>query len=542
MNDPVSYSKLSTADDWNLLHKTLDPKSKIKVVFEVLRHLREGGVASVIVEETYLDRDFTDSFSKFYATVFKRHTKLCRRFHFFKKDICQLFSLKDPIAITRGLQSVGDSGEYSGFIVARPVQHAPLGIVVIDLPPNPAGLVSHLLVRADYEAHLLGAKLTIRGVPLTQQDQRVGACAQASIWMAGRHFHMRHRGPWFTTVDITQAATKVAYAALSMSLPAGSEFLVGDNMVQALRAMGRETFTYQARVDGNPPTANWGNLRPHDIINRYVDSGIPVILSLFFPEQSVGHAVVATGHTLKELPPGGSLPNEPTRAEFCECFLVNDDSMGANLRVPVNVGSPAGETPYTIAQNLQAILIPLPSKVFVPAEYAEKLSWELLKYYRSEWHSYVSYHNANLGASRDAGNKFVDQIDKNEVIARTYLTYGWKYKHRMMQNSIGDDFKNILLYQDLPKFVWVTEFGTIASLNVLDYKERRIFAHAVVDATASVHWEARCMFHAPGLGKRWFHDPTNPFGEYKDAVIPIADDNPYFPKIRGQDVYDFRQS
>lgn len=510
------------------------------VVEALLSHLKASGACSTLVEDSYLDRDFTAAFSSFYATVFRRHTKLCRRFHFFQSDITDIFKIsRDPLYISERLQALGDEGQYRGFIVARPLQHAPIGAAVINLPPDPEGLESHVLVRAKYDVHLLGAVLRVEGLPLTQQDSRIGACAQASIWMAGRHFHTRHRGPYFTTVDITQAATRIARLSLSRSLPAGSAFLDGDTMVQALKAMERQPFTYMAMHTSNPCTAiNWGGLRPHEIINRYIDSGIPIILGLAFPNEPIGHAVVVTGHTLKKVAHDYKLPNRPTRAEFCEYFLVNDDQRGANLRMPVNETSDSGDVDYRVYPNVQAIYIPLPDKVFLPAEYAEQISWSLINSYRSEWSEFLKLCGQRLGKSADTGTEFAHQLSENKVIARTYLTYGWKYKRRALRNRIGDEFKKILIYHELPRFVWVTEFGTLESLNHIDVKERRIYAHSVIDATASAHWESRCIFHAPGLGKRWFHDPEKPFGKLLETLLPVADDIFYFPKIRRQENFD----
>ena len=537
MSDNIAINSLSDDSDWSNLSLSIDPQNNISAVKGVLKHLKILSAKSVIIENEYLDRDFTAAFSEFYATVFKRHTKLCRRFHFFRIDITNIFLETDPAKLSQGLQESGENDEYIGFVVVRPIAHAPLGCVVISVPKEPNSLKSYLLVNAEYEVHLLGATFRINGMPLTQQDSRVGACAQASIWMAGRHFHTRHRGKWFSTVDITKAATKVADFSLSRSLPAGSEFLGLNNMVQALRAMDREPFTYIG-VDPNKNMAiNWGKLRPRDIINRYVDSGIPVILGLQ-QESGIGHAVVATGHSLKEINSNVALPIEPTRAEFCEAFLVNDDQRGINLRMPVMQASALGETSYSVEQHVSWIIIPLPSKVFIPAENAEKLAWELLKNYRNDWKDHKTFHNDNLGGSTLAGDEFVGAIDANKVMARTYLTYGWKYKARMLANDIGTDFKRGLLYHEFPRYVWVTEFGTLESLNHINFKARRIFSHAVIDATASKFWESRCMFHAPGFGLRWYHDPDNIFGDYKDAVTPVADDAEYYPKFRGSDGFD----
>ncbi len=536
MSANIAIHRLSTDADWRDLRSSIDMQSDISAVAGVVNHLKTLSVKSVVIEDEYLDRDFTSAFSEFYATVFKRHTKLCRRFHFFNTDITDIFSETDPAVLSKRLQDAGMDDGYVGFFVVRPITHAPLGCVVIAVPHVQNFLKSHLLVYAHYEVHLLGATFRICGMPFTQQDSRVGACAQASIWMAGRHFHTRHRGKWFSTVDITKAAMKVADVSLSRSLPAGSEFLGLNHMVQALRTMDREPFTYIGIDPNNNMAINWKKLRPHDIINRYVDSGIPVILGLH-NGGGVGHAVVATGHSMKEIEPNVDLPTEPTRAEFCEAFLVNDDQRGANLRMPVEHTSPFGETPYSVEQ-VSWVIIPLPSKVFIPAENAEKLAWELLRNYQSHWEDHRSLHKDNLGGAIPLGDDFVKAIDDNKVIARTYLTYGWKYKARMMKNDIGTDFKSALLYHEFPRYVWVTEFGTLESLNHLDFRLRRIFSHAVIDATASKFWESRCMFHAPGFGLRWYHDPDNIFGDYKDAVTPVMDDSPYYPKLRGADGFD----
>ena len=196
------------------------------------------------------------------------------------------------------------------------------------------------------------------------------------------------------------------------------------------------------------------------------------------------------------------------------------------------------ESPYSVYPHVMYLIIPLPGKVFISAEHAEKMSWDLLSKYENEWPAHKALHQSSLGLSVTTGDRFATEINARNVVARTYLTYGWKYKHRMMQNAVAQDFKSVLLYHDLPRFVWVTEFGTINSLNDSDFKTRRIFSHAVIDATSSKYWEGRCIFHAPGFGLRWFHNPQDVFGSYKDAVTPIMDDQPYYPKLRGHDSFD----
>lgn len=539
----IRLAKLTSDAEWGAVRALIDPKQQNAAVKNILDQLRGNNAASVIVEEEYLDQDFTAVYSAFYATVFKRHTKLCRRMHFFKEDVTTgIIDDANALASSKRLGEIGERS-YLGFIVIRPVPHAPLGRVVIAAPPSTAGAVAEVLVRAQYEVHLLGATLKVLGIAMTQQDSRVGSCAQATIWMAGRHFHMRHRGPWFSTVAITDAATQLTDFYISRSLPAGSEFLTQDNMLRALRAMDREPLFYMGDIapavaPATNPTVKWNHVRPHDVILRYADSGIPVILGLLpVAGQSVGHAVLVTGETFKELPAGAALPTDPTHAEFCENFLVHDDQRGSNVPVAIRTGRGSAAFPYTIEEHLAYLIAPLPAKVFIAAEAAEKIAWDTLRRYQADWAAHKAAVGAALGTSVAAGDGLVQELAAGRVVARTYLTYGWRYKARMLRNAIGENFKSVLFYHDLPRLVWVTEFGTFASLNHVDVRRRRIFAHNVIDATGSPHWESRSIFHAPGMSVRRFHDETNQFGDFKEAVAPVADDVAYFPKVRGEQDY-----
>ena len=98
-----------------------------------------------------------------------RHAKLCRRFHFFKRPISTILNDPDPLKVAEGLSALSKQGHYLGYVVARPVQHAPLCRVVLAAPPSPTDTKSDLLVRSEFSAHLLGATLNVVGTPFTQQ-------------------------------------------------------------------------------------------------------------------------------------------------------------------------------------------------------------------------------------------------------------------------------------------------------------------------------------------------------------------------------------
>jgi len=501
-----------------------------QIVSNIIKHLTELGALTVLIEDEYLDRDFTEAFAAYYSRLFKRHTKLCKRAHFFKSDLSQIVNLASPSELAAQLQE--RQADYLGFLVLRPIHEAPLAQATLVPPAPPAGTESHMLVKAEYEIHVLGAKLVVKGLPMTQQDQRIGACAQATIWSASRHFHARHKGPWLSTVGITEAAMTQEFASVSSTIPNGSEFLSLNGMVSALRAAGRQPLMYIKTTNVNPPV--WQGIRPVDVINRYVDSGIPVIVGLNLGSD-VGHAVIVSGQVFTHQAPAvAALPNSPTRAAFCSAFYINDDQQGPNLRMPVRTGDPVGETPYSVEDNVQFLLIPLPDKVFLPAEKAEVFAWDLLRQYRNVWPQVKKDYAANLGTSEALGDAFLADFAQNSILARTYLTYGWKYKHRLLRNRLTDAVHALARGTELPRYVWVTEFGTVNSFSAASLHDRRIFAHCVVDATAkNMGEDSRLFFHAPGLAISRSHDQGNPNGPYRQAVHVISDDQAYYPKLRG---------
>lgn len=493
------------------------------------------GAQSAIVERNYLDQDFTAEFSIFYSKLFRRHNKVCKRLHFFRGDVGPILQETSADALTAKLQTFADDN-FLGFVVLRPVAHSPLAKAILSSPPSLPDTSAKLLIRATYKVHLLGAEFRVEGVPLVQQDTRIGSCAQAAIWVSGRHFHTRHKGGWYSMAQVSEEALKPADFATSLSLPAGSQFLGLDNMVRALRSMGREPFTYiRQQVEGGGD--GWPT-PPHAIIARYIDSGIPVILGMkALPDsaQQVGHALVTVGHVVRTIPNETVLPSNPTRAEFSPAFLVNDDQRGIYQRVPVKTAeADLAGSPYRIERDLQYLLIPLPSKVFLTGESAEQIAWQMIRDYGARFPALYAQGGFDFGTSKELSDQFIAAINGNQVLARTYLTYGWKYKARLLRNICAETVKQGLLTHDLPKYVWVTEFGTLASTNTLDIPSKRIFAHVVIDATSSHLQLSQLFFHAPGMMVRWSNNAEAPHEPYQAETIRIKDDRSYHPKVRGK--------
>ena len=533
MYTDVGIVPLANNDDWAAFQASL-LGSDNHLLGNLLSELRTAGAVAVVREAAYIDRDFSAAYSAFYSTLFRPILKYCSRLHFFCSDLSGLDSSLGPEALSRGLEAANE--HYLGYIVLRPLQHAPISSAVLaaqGIRPLPHQEVS---VRSAYRVHAMGATLSVEGMPLTQQDTRIGACAQATIWMSGRHFHNRHSAAWYSVPDITEAALKPTDSALTRSLPAGSDYLTWDNMVRAFRAIGQHPVVYAPNIVNGTP--EWGTPSPSEIVQRYIDSGIPVVLGLHSAGTAVGHAVVAVGAERRDDIDLSSLKTRPTSAEFITHILVNDDQRGTYCRLPVNLSDKTAEYPFCLETDTAFIMVPLPSKVFMTAEIAETIARDVVIQATNIRKPLAERAlGSEEAATWDEDPAFYAAAADNTLVARTYLTFGWKYKARTLRNAVSERLKSELLARELPRYVWVTEFSLAPECNDHDPCKRLVRGHVVLDATGSRFWESTLVLDVPGVLFVWSFDPQNPAAGTQQVVNVTKGANPYWPKIRGQTDY-----
>lgn len=537
MQAPTRLGALASEDDWLALRDLLEPVDDVPVLKNLLETYRSLGAKAFLLEQAYIDRDFSAAYSAFYAALFHPYLKYCRRLHFFADDLAALAEAQTAEAVSRGIEEANP--HYLGFVVLRPVKHAPVGFAVASsahLSQEPGVQVE---LRSSYTVHVLGAELTVEGFPHTQQDTRVGACAQAVIWMAGRHFHQRHGGPWFSMPDINEVAIKPTDNVISRSLPAGSEFLTPDNMVRALRAMDRHPVVYAAQP-GDHNQLVW--VKPsHEIVSRYLDSGVPVILGLRGRQGAVGHAVVAVGRVVS---PERATPTGPnaTWAEMTTHFLIQDDQQGPYRRLPVREADRSDDYPWTLEADATYLIVPLPAKVFMTAEVAETFARDYAAVACARTREYRDRAEADEDGGPLRPHEEIDPefygAQPETLISRTYLTHGWKYKRRALRNRLPSAFKAELLSKQFPRYVWVTELSLPGDLAGLDACHRKVRAHVVADATGSRFWDSVLVVQTPGLSMFWAFDPARPGAAHRLIWRAMNDAEPFLPKVRGWSDFD----
>ncbi len=533
-----NYAKLASDDQWAALQTELDPKAASLILPQILRTFRDCGAIQCIEETAYLDRDFSAAYSSFYSTLYRLRSKLCRRIHFFAADVSTHLRADIAKAETAdGLESAAE--HYLGNIIIRPLPHSPLGSAIVSTRHFEKLGVS-VPVRSDFKVHLLGAELVVRGMPVTEQDKRTGACAQATIWAAGRHLHNKHAMPWFSITDITDAALTLTDSLLARSLPAGSEFLTDNTMVRALRAMGAHPITYA------PDDKGVWEEHPRRTISRYIDSGIPVIVGLG-RGSGIGHAVVVVGSTVKTTPPTANAKMPAAMGDRVENFLVNDDQRGIYLALPPGKsprsrrGSGTGvadapEEGYNL-DEAKFLIVPLPNKVFIRAHIAETLARDKIDQLSAKRAEHVKARHPELAFKDWRVDPQFYSTDNAELVARTYLTHGWKYKQRLMRNMVAEELKDEVTGIQLPRYVWVTEFSLPKDVIDPDPCKQLVRAHVVIDATGgtSEHEDAVVVSHLPGI---IVANPSDRLTETSLRVRVLLADQPYYPKVRGERSFD----
>lgn len=527
----------------------------------LVEHLQEVGGQYVVVEYPYTDQDYSADYSSFYSAAFKDHPRATTRAHIFTKDISALLALPAD----QQQQAFDAADAYLGFLVIRPIAQGPIGRTVLPFPKLDGGLTVRPAARADFEAHLLGVKLDIdRCAPFIQQDTRVGACAQAAIWVASRSVFARHkRTSWHSVAEITRLATTPTDAQLSQALPAGSAGLNPAHIIRALSGMGHqplfdifgpaalerasapdaaEAGSEAAKADDGAASAGEEAPVASPSALRYLDSGLPVILGL----GDVLHAVTAVGYVETA---GAACRTGDTYDAFVRAFVVHDDQRGPYRLLPLEEADaedlPAGRLMrntegklLTVAKSVSHMFVPLPTRVFLSADDADIVARDYLSRAADIlWPLLTPRLRDELGdAPAEEVAQFMELIRTGRLVRRTYLTSAGRYRHHLLRSGIAPDTLQELLVRTLPHFVWVTELMRPTEAQAADGGPRQILGHMVVNATSSTDADLDLLLvHAPHL---LIHRDINPPPEDDDGagfveeVVLLEDERPYRSRIR----------
>ncbi|MGX9785201.1 hypothetical protein [Janthinobacterium lividum] len=279
-----------------------------------------------------------------------------------------------------------------------------------------------------------------------QQDNAVGACAQASIWMSLRTLRKREGDRAHDPAQITDAATK--YFVSGRTRP-NREGLTQQQMVEAIRAAGYAPHSIRlgAWFPGTSAMTDDELFRSRQVVHAYVESGMPVVLILFPP--SGGHAVVVLGLSWVEVPVSfvrspiqladGTTCNFKHAASWSPSFLIHNDNTGPYREMPDRSVSE-----YSFQHG--AIAIPLlPVDIFMSGEEAFTVGAELLA------DVFLSLKQASVSA--EAFDQLIDGLALRLRLVEKRKLRRWGATDQVMVPEL----RECLRLMDLPKRVWMLE-------------------------------------------------------------------------------------
>lgn len=432
----------------------------------VIQHLRKIGAQTLLVQESVRDPDFLAEYEAFYSKQHRVISPLCSRLHAFSvaAPVPQQGRDIEARAVLGFLDTLTDPDrQYLGFVTIRPLRHAPIGVSIL-LPSHETDVTCH----ERFPVHIAGKGFQVCGTPYLQQDNAVGACAQASIWIALRTQMKRVGNTAYNPAELTRAATR--YVALDRVFP-GRQGLVFEQMLEAIRSSGHDplTLTCDPAPPGVAPTAA-------QVIEQampYIESGLPVIATLFPP--SGGHAVVCIGRQLTTRPvvdtsrtmkPLGILYK--MASDWVEALIIHNDNTGPYL--PITTGDPKEKT-YCL-EHAKNLIVPLPEAVHMTAKEAEQSAMKAVAF------------SCVLLSQYDT-TKPLRYKPEGDIVLRTFLVRRhafrrWALEDQELDPALKEWYRTI----ELPRLVWFVELHDACLFDPRNPNTFSRIGEIVLDASA----------------------------------------------------------
>lgn len=298
--------------------------SHVSYLFGYLDSLK---AKSLIVESPYVDGDYLDDYTAYYARCFTSFGRWTKRLHFFDETISEA----DFARLMGGVseeEAKFFQEYYLGFIVARPLPEAIIGRTVLKTY-DPDGRRFYPATK-DYEARICGITLLVRSLAFQEQDTVLAACATVALWSC---FHQTSH-LFQTSVPTPASITRTASQAAHYGRPIPSSGLQVEEICTAIRGLALEPELVDLRSGGTVPLAS--------LLYGYLEMGLPVLLVIELyragEEEPDGlHAVTLTGYSLQsavirpEEVKSQSLP--PLKGRRIDKVYGHDDQIGPFARL-----------------------------------------------------------------------------------------------------------------------------------------------------------------------------------------------------------------
>jgi hypothetical protein len=500
------------------------PTARHTPLRNTLEYVRRLGARSCILQRDVYDPDFFAEHAAYYSKWSLVVPRFCQRFHFFSSTAKAVDTLEVLDELAR------DKGTYLGFITLRPVAMSPIGATIL-APEGPRDR-QFILAKDEFPVNLAGHRFTVTGTPFMQQDNAVGACAQASIWMALRTQRRKEGRAAHSPAQITLAASRFLVVGRTLPNRGG---LVIEQITEAVRAAGYSPHTIPLK-DSLWDEATEESLRKaKQALYPYVESGIPVltILSSRGPDS---HAVVTVGHGWTQDPTSvveilgntaGSATGVPRlidSATWAAPFIIHNDNTGPYRQLP---NYPSQGHSYSLSQAYMAIPF-LPQDVFIDGNEARSASIRLLL------NSLRGLRRLLSGDADGEGDPLEVQIP--DIVARVYIQDKAEFRSWVLNSGMSAELKRYYRMKWLPRRIWIMEINALDGYEVSPDEGRVRLGEIVLDPTAepedgaflTVHLGAE-LLPAPSAGDGVVIDRDGQTGKIDAFRLPSLR---YSPLVR----------
>lgn len=424
-------------DGWDRLpeitHGFLDERGLRRLV-----PVLEGKCASVIIEREYIDKDYRDTFANFHSKRFTTPPSRCVRLHFFEHPVTAA-QLDDPSLLEL-------ENRYLGYSVIRATRPNSVGRTFLsDCLRQNAN--SHLC-RCEDHVQILGEKFTVKGFPFISQDGDATVCAESSLWMILRYLSNRYKNYAETLpFQITKLAGN--HALGQRVFPSAG--LYSWQLAEALRLRDVAPLIYSREQYKD---------RFEHLLYTYIESGFPLLTTVD------SHVFVSFGHASDFSLVGGSAVPFRYTSEFNESLTICDDNFFPYQELRRHGGGGDRNRSRFCFADINEFIVPLPEKVFLPAEAAQEAIENVLN-------------DSEIGIGR-----LSPSLKAEDLTLRLFLTTNRALKSKLRLRGMGHPAVAKIYRQiPLPHFIWVCEIS-VAS----EYSSRlEIRGEILWDATRNAY-------------------------------------------------------
>lgn len=435
----VSYEwiDLDTPGGYDQLIQVLDPEFDPTGIAQRLATQLTNAAKGILIEHGYVDKDYRSTFYNFYAKMGRPYRLDCVRLHFFDSTVWY-----DEDRIDIACTDLRPQDHYFGYIVLRPTIVATLGRSLLS-PDMRLGARGRAIQSTHY-VNLLGRQLPIWGFPSMAQHQDIAVCSHVCCWAILRYYSETFpQYQEYLLHDITKLASAFDPGGLVPSL--GFNVLEAERVFQAAGCFP----LLVGRRNSSSDAAFFSQLL------AYLESGFP----LFVEITSEIHAAVIVGYNWKQsaVPPTTSSSHPWPQVET---LLTVDDNLLPYATVPLHTPSTEPGAPPYSADDFTSFVVPLPDKIYYPADAVEAFS-RRVEGWLTRWRQ-------SDQEPLQLRRYFITTVSKLREHARDNHTY------------LGDSLLDLIMHLETAQFVWIIEYCSVAQ-----WQSGLVAARAIVDATAS---------------------------------------------------------